>query len=56
LINAVTVTAAEAIGRYGDLIRVAGDPVADVAVLQSVSAVMKGGAMVRQEGRAVLPH
>jgi imidazolonepropionase-like amidohydrolase len=58
-IQAATVNAAEAlgragdvgaiaVGRYGDLIAVAGDPLADVARLQSVSFVMKGGAVVKQ--------
>jgi imidazolonepropionase-like amidohydrolase len=58
-IQAATVTAAEAlgrsqdvgaiaVGRYGDLIAVAGDPLADVSVLQSVRFVMKGGAVVKQ--------
>src|SRR5450631_1190450 len=32
-----------AVGRYGDLIGVAGDPLADVTLLQSVAFVMKGG-------------
>jgi imidazolonepropionase-like amidohydrolase len=30
-----------AIGRYADLIGVAGEPLADIAVLQSVTVVMK---------------
>ena len=58
-IQAATVTAAEAlgrtqdvgavaVGRYGDLIAVAGDPLADVGLLQSVSFVMKGGVVVKQ--------
>lgn len=58
-IQAATVTAAEAlgraadvgaiaVGRYGDLIAVSGDPLADVAVLQSVPFVMKGGEIVKQ--------
>lgn len=58
-IQAATVTAAEAlgrsqdvgaiaVGRYGDLIGVAGDPLADVRRLESVRFVMKGGAVVRQ--------
>lgn len=53
-IRAATVTAAEALGRsadvgaiekgrYGDLIAVQGDPLADVGLLQSVAFVMKGG-------------
>jgi len=60
-IQAATVTAAEAlgrpgdvgaitVGRYGDLIGVAGDPLADVSVLQSVVFVMKGGEVVKQTG------
>jgi len=57
-IQAATATAADAlgrtgdvgaiaIGRYGDLIGVAGDPLADVAQLQSVAFVMKGGEVVK---------
>ncbi|HEY2781049.1 MAG TPA: amidohydrolase family protein [Steroidobacteraceae bacterium] len=57
-IQAATANAAEAlgrqsdvgaiaIGRYGDLIAVAGDPLADVARLQSVAFVMKGGEVVK---------
>jgi imidazolonepropionase-like amidohydrolase len=58
-IQAATVTAGEAlgrsqdvgaiaVGRYGDLIAVAGDPLANVGLLQSVSFVMKGGVVVKQ--------
>lgn len=36
-----------AVGRYGDLIGVAGDPLADVTLLQSVAFVMKGGEVVK---------
>jgi imidazolonepropionase-like amidohydrolase len=57
-IQAATANAAEAlgrtgdvgaiaVGRYGDLIAVAGDPLADVARLQSVAFVMKGGEVVK---------
>jgi imidazolonepropionase-like amidohydrolase len=57
-IQAATANAAEAlgrqadvgaiaVGRYGDLIAVAGDPLADVSRLQSVSFVMKGGEIVK---------
>jgi imidazolonepropionase-like amidohydrolase len=57
-IQAATVTAGEAlgrsqdvgaiaVGRFGDLIAVDGDPLADVAILQSVSFVMKGGVLVK---------
>jgi imidazolonepropionase-like amidohydrolase len=57
-IQAATVTAAEAlgrssdvgaiaVGRFGDLIAVKGDPLADIASLQSVAFVMKGGEVVR---------
>jgi len=62
-IRAATVTAAEAlgrssdvgavaVGRYGDLIGVVGDPLADVTRLQSVAFVMKGGTVVKGPGRA----
>lgn len=58
-IQAATVTAAEAlgrsqdvgaiaVGRFGDLIAVAGDPLADIGSLQSVAFVMKGGSVVKQ--------
>jgi imidazolonepropionase-like amidohydrolase len=57
-IQAATATAAEAlgrtkdvgaiaVGRYGDVIGVAGDPLADVTLLQSVAFVMKGGEVVK---------
>ncbi|HEY5102911.1 MAG TPA: amidohydrolase family protein [Steroidobacteraceae bacterium] len=57
-IQAATVTAAEAlgrpkdvgaiqVGRYGDLIGVAGNPLSDVSVLQNVSFVMKGGQVIK---------
>ena len=57
-LRAATVTAAEAlgrssdvgaiaVGRYGDLVAVEGDPLADVARLQSVSFVMKGGVVYK---------
>lgn len=36
-----------AVGRYGDLIAVAGNPLDDVAKLQSVAFVMKGGVVVK---------
>jgi imidazolonepropionase-like amidohydrolase len=53
-IQAATVNAAEAlgrpgdvgaiaVGRFGDMIAVSGDPLTDVAVLQNVAFVMKGG-------------
>jgi imidazolonepropionase-like amidohydrolase len=57
-IQAATANAAEAlgrtndvgaiaVGRYGDLIGVAGNPLADVTLLQSVAFVMKGGDVVK---------
>jgi len=36
-----------AVGRYGDMIAVDGDPVADVRQLESVDAVIKGGVLVK---------
>jgi imidazolonepropionase-like amidohydrolase len=58
-IQAATVSAAEAlgrsddlgaiaVGRYGDLVGVQGDPLADVARLQSIAFVMKGGEVVKR--------
>lgn len=65
-IQAATVSAAEAlgrsqdvgaiaVGRYGDLIAVAGDPLADVGILQSVSFVMKGGVVVKASAQGPAP-
>ncbi|MEP7243256.1 MAG: amidohydrolase family protein [Gammaproteobacteria bacterium] len=64
-IQAATVTAAEALGRsadvgaiapgrFGDLIAVASDPLADVSALQSVAFVMKGGEVVKQSPAAAV--
>lgn len=58
-IQSATITAAEAlgqtkdlgqvsVGRYGDLIAVSGDPLADVTVLERPVFVMKGGAVVKR--------
>jgi imidazolonepropionase-like amidohydrolase len=38
---------AVAVGRYGDLIAVVGDPLADITRLQSVAFVMKGGDVIK---------
>jgi len=65
-VQAATVTAAEAlgrsgnvgaiaVGRFGDLIAVAGDPLADVSALQSVAFVMKGGEVVKQSAQRPTP-
>jgi imidazolonepropionase-like amidohydrolase len=65
-IQAATVTAAEAlgrtgdvgaiaVGRFGDLIAVSGDPLANVSVLQSVAVVIKGGEVIKQSGQAASP-
>ncbi|MBO9662142.1 amidohydrolase family protein [Dokdonella sp.] len=59
-IQAATTNAAELLGRgdrigavkpgyYADLVAVSGDPLADVAVLERVGFVMKGGALVKNE-------
>ncbi|HEX4240818.1 MAG TPA: amidohydrolase family protein [Steroidobacteraceae bacterium] len=61
-IQAATATAAEAlgrtkdvgaiaVGRYGDLVGVRGDPLADVTLLQSVAFVMKGGEVIKAPAR-----
>jgi len=34
-------------GRYADLVAVAGDPLADITVLEHVAFVMKGGSVVK---------
>ena len=58
-IRAATISASEALARpdvgqialgaYGDLIAVRGDPLADVTVLEHVDAVIKGGALVSRK-------
>lgn len=40
-----------AVGRYGDMIAVAGDPLTDVAVLESVPVVIKGGKVEKDTRR-----
>ena len=61
-VQAATVTAADAlgrsgdvgviaVGRFGDLVGVAGDPLSDANTLQSVTFVMKGGEVVKQPTR-----
>jgi len=63
-IRAATLSAAELIGwpnevgilekgRFGDLIAVQGDPIADITVLQHVKFVMKGGRVIKNE---LTPH
>ncbi len=37
-----------AVGRYGDLIAVDGDPLADISALQNVAVVIKGGSIVKR--------
>jgi imidazolonepropionase-like amidohydrolase len=39
-------------GSYADLIAVNGDPLSDVKVLESVTFVLKGGAVVRNDSAA----
>jgi imidazolonepropionase-like amidohydrolase len=56
-IRAATSSASEALGRpevgilrpgaYGDIIAVRGDPLQNVAVLEHVDAVVKGGVLVK---------
>jgi imidazolonepropionase-like amidohydrolase len=43
-------------GKYADLVAVAGDPLADIAEMQRVKFVMKGGKVIRDELTAVAPH
>jgi len=35
------------VGRYGDFVAVAGDPLADVTEMERVAFVMKGGVVIR---------
>jgi imidazolonepropionase-like amidohydrolase len=40
-------------GRYADIVAVDGDPLADIAQLQRVQFVMKGGTIYKQNGQIV---
>lgn len=40
-------------GRFADLIAVSGDPLKDIATLEKVDFVMKGGAVVKADGKPV---
>lgn len=41
-------------GRYADLIAVDGDPIANIRLLEKVGFVMKGGAVVKAQGKPVI--
>jgi imidazolonepropionase-like amidohydrolase len=43
------------VGRFGDLVAVSGDALADVSVLERPNAVIKGGKLVKGEGTAPRP-
>jgi imidazolonepropionase-like amidohydrolase len=38
-------------GRYADIVAVDGDPLADITILQKVQFVMKGGEVLKQDGK-----
>jgi imidazolonepropionase-like amidohydrolase len=38
-----------AVGRYGDIVAVEGDPLADVTVLERPAAVIKGGVEIMRD-------
>jgi imidazolonepropionase-like amidohydrolase len=44
-----------AVGRFGDLVAVSGDPLRDPAVLASPDAVVKGGKLVKGEALGPQP-
>jgi len=44
-----------AVGRYGDIVAVTGDPLADIRRLESVAVVIKGGTVVNDRLAAPLP-
>jgi len=39
-------------GRYGDLIAVRGDPLADITALETIEVVIKGGLIFKRPGGA----
>ena len=64
-IQSATINAADAlaskdvglveVGRFGDLVAVAGDPTRDVRLLENVAVVIKGGDVVLQKPVAIAP-
>jgi len=40
-------------GRFADIVAVQGDPLQNVAVLENVDFVMKGGKVFKQDGRVL---
>jgi imidazolonepropionase-like amidohydrolase len=40
-------------GKYADVVAVKGDPLQDIAVLQHVDFVMKGGKVFKQDGQVL---
>ena len=42
-------TGSIAVGKYGDLIAVRGDPLEDIGVLQDVAVVIKGGLVFKRQ-------
>jgi imidazolonepropionase-like amidohydrolase len=44
-----------AVGRYGDIVAVAGDPLQNVRLLENVAVVIKGGAVASDRRRAGAP-
>jgi imidazolonepropionase-like amidohydrolase len=40
-------------GRYADLVAVAGDPLANISILEQPQFVMKGGVVYRRDGKPV---
>jgi imidazolonepropionase-like amidohydrolase len=38
------------VGRYGDPVAVRGNPLSDIALLQGISVVVKGGVVIRAPG------
>jgi len=43
-------------GRFGDLVAVHGDPLADISLLEKVAVVIKGGEVIRMESAAERKH
>ena len=51
LLGTTSDTGAIEVGKFADIIAVTGDPLKDIGVMEHVAFVMKGGEVIKDEGR-----